>query len=235
MVYYRSVNTNNGVSMININQNILSFEEIAAIAEQSEQTALLLRHSYRESLVNGNHDPSLTAAGWEYAAECGKLLKGLHNVCFGASPRKRTSETIEAIIKGGGFPASTVAPYPILHDTAMFTAPENLAAAIEGGNIPALLKEYFSTGRAPGMKHIKDFVPELLAFLTGHFPCPNVIMSTHDIVVVALLSFLNVYTFTPNDWCGYVQGAFLYKENGLWTITYTVPDLTRRLPCPLFV
>ena len=220
---------------MNINQKIISFAEIPEIAANSERTALLVRHSYRESLTNGNHDPGLTAAGWEYAVECGKLLKEWKNVCFGASSRQRTMETVKGLISGAGFSAGEITPCPLLHDTAMFSKPENLGIAIENGSIPALLKSYFTTGTAPGMRHIKEFAPVLHSFLTGSFPCPNVLLSTHDIVVVALLSFFKGYEFKQDDWCGYIQGAFLYQQNGIWNIAYTVPDETTRQKAQLFV
>lgn len=220
---------------MNIIREIISFEEAAKIANASTQSVLLLRHSYRESLVNGNHDPGLTSAGWAYAVECGKFLKDIKNVCFASSPRKRTTETVQAIIRGGQLSESEIVPHMEIHDTAMFTKPENLADAIENNLIPALLKEYFATGSAPGMRHIGEFAPNLLEFLTAPRPCPNVIMSTHDIVVVALLSFYKVYKFTQNDWCGYVQGVFLYLQNGNWNIAYCVPDAKNRPINQLFV
>ena len=221
--------------MINAHKEMISFEDAVRLSAVSERSVLLVRHSYRESLVNGNHDPGLTAAGYEYAVECGKFLKGMKNLCFGASSRKRTTETVEALISGAKFTASDIVPCPLLHDTAMFSPPENLGIAIENGTIPSLLKSYFLTGSAPGMRDIRQYAPALLAFLTGDFPCPNVILSTHDIVVVALLSFFNVWKFTPEDWCGYVQGAFLYRQNGSWNIAYCVPDKRNRPQTPLFV
>lgn len=235
MMGYIIENTFIGVIIVNINKNIISFAETAEIAANSEKTVLLVRHSYRESLVNGNHDPGLTAAGWEYAVECGKFLKGMKNICFGASARKRTMETVKGLISGAGFEADELFPCPVLHDTAMFTPPENLGIAIENGTIPELLKSYFTTGTAPGMRHIKEFAPALLDYLTGDFPCPNVLLSTHDIVVVALLSYLQVYEFKPDDWCGYIQGAFLYQQNGNWNIAYCVPDKLNRPLTKLFV
>ena len=214
---------------------MISFEDAVRLSAVSERSVLLVRHSYRESLVNGNHDPGLTAAGYEYAVECGKFLKGMKNLCFGASSRKRTTETVEALISGAKVTASDIVPCPLLHDTAMFSPPENLGIAIENGTIPSLLKSYFLTGSASGMRDIREYAPALLAFLTGDFPCPNVILSSHDIVVVALLSFFKVWKFTPEDWCGYVQGAFLYRQNGTWKIAYCVPDKQNRPQTPLFV
>ena len=49
---------------MNIIKEIISFEDAAKIANTSQQSVLLVRHSYRESLANGNHDPGLTSAGW---------------------------------------------------------------------------------------------------------------------------------------------------------------------------
>lgn len=221
--------------MINVNKNILSFNEAVKISAASSRSVLMVRHSFRESLTNGNHDPGLTAAGWEYAVECGKFLKGMNNVCFGASSRNRTVETVEALISGAGLGSRNIVHHPLLHDTAMFSKPENLGIAIENGSIPALLKSYFTTGSAPGMRPATEFVPELVSLLCGSFPCPNVILSTHDIVVVALLSSLQVYEFKQDDWCGYVQGAFLYQQNSTWNIAYCVPDAKNRQKCQLFV
>ena len=221
--------------MINAHKEMISFEDTVKLSAVSERSVLLVRHSYRESLVNGNHDPGLTAAGYEYAVECGRFLKDMKNLCFGASSRKRTTETVKALISGPKFTASDIVPCPLLHDTAMFSPPENLGIAIENGTIPSLLKSYFLTGSAPGMRDIREYAPALLAFLTGDFPCPNVILSSHDIVVVALLSFFNVWKFAPEDWCGYVQGAFLYRQNGSWNIAYCVPDKQNRPQTPLFV
>lgn len=223
------------IQMISANKKIISFKEAVEIAGTSSRSVLLLRHSYRESLVNGNHDPGLTAEGYEYAVECGKFLKNMKNVCFGASSRKRTMQTVEGLIAGAGFKAENIVPCPMLHDTAMFTKPENLGLAIENGSIPMLLKSYFTTGTAPGMRHIQEFAPALAEFLTGDFPCPNVIMSTHDIVIVALLSFFRVYEFKQDDWCGYIQGAFLYQQNGTWNIAYCAPDTNNRPVAKLFV
>ncbi len=221
--------------MINAHKEIMSFEEAARLSAVSDRSVLLVRHSFRESLVNGNHDPGLTAEGYEYAVESGKFLKDMKNVCFGASSRKRTTETVKALIAGANFAASDIVPCPLLHDTAMFSPPENLGIAIENGTIPSLLKSYYQTGTATGMRDIREYAPELLAFLTGDFPCPNVILSTHDIVAVALLSYFKVWKFTPEDWCGYVQGAFLYLQNGIWNIAYCVPDKTNRPVTQLFV
>ena len=87
------------------------------------------------------------------------------------------------------------------------------------------------------MVALKDFAGGLADFLTGtDFGKKNVILATHDIVIIALLSFFQVYPFCADDWCGYVQGAFLYlDDSGEWTICYTVPDRETRKECKLFV
>ena len=221
--------------MLNVNKNIFSFADAVTTAACSSRSVLIVRHSFRESLVNGNYDPGLTSAGWDHSVACGKLLKDLPDVAFGSSSRKRTVETMQGLIRGAGFSEQEIAPYPLLHDTAMFTKAENLEIAIERGMVPSLLKEYFSTGTAPGMRHINEYVPELLTSLTAPSSAPNLLLCTHDIVIVALLSFFKVYNFTPEDWCGYIQGAFLYRQNGTWNIAYAVPDKSKREPYSLFV
>ena len=224
--------------MIDVNKKIVSFKEIPALSENASATVLLLRHSYRESL-QGGLDPGLTEEGWAYAVECGKLLKGLKDVCFGASPRKRTFQTVEAIIEGGELPnkGGVIVPFPQLHDTSLFSPPEMLGVSVADNTLSQLLREYFTTGKAPSMIGIKDYAGSLADFLTGtRFEKKNVILATHDIVLIALLSYVRVYPFCEKDWCGYVQGAFLYSDaRGQWTICYTVPDKVTRKACQLFV
>ena len=224
--------------MIDVNKKIVSFKEIPALSENASATVLLLRHSYRESL-QGGLDPGLTEEGWAYAVECGKLLKGLKDVCFGASPRKRTFQTVEAIIEGGELPnkGGVIVPFPQLHDTSLFSPPEMLGVSVADNTLSQLLREYFTTGKAPSMIGIKDYAGSLADFLTGtRFEKKNVILATHDIVLIALLSYFRVYPFCEKDWCGYVQGAFLYSDaRGQWTICYTVPDKVTRKACQLFV
>ena len=225
--------------MIKVNKEIISFKDIPSLSENACKSVLLVRHSYRESLQNGNFDPGLTVEGWNYAVECGKFLKGMTEVCFGASPRQRTIQTVQALIEGGEFQKEepVITEYQQLHDTAMFSPPEMLEVFIEDNAIPQLLRTYFSTGNAPSMIGMKDFAGALADFLTGTgFEKKNVILSTHDIIIMALLSFHEVYPFREDDWCGYVQGAFLYSDAaGQWTMCYAVPDREARKECRLFV
>ena len=137
-----------------IHTEILSFNDIPLLAEKFDKTVLLLRHSMRETLNHGL-DPGLTAEGRNYALQCGKLLTGLADVSFGASPRKRTIETAQALQEGGKLGNSEIDIYTEIQDTALFTRPENLALSLQNGNLPEILKEYFSTGKAEGMKDAK--------------------------------------------------------------------------------
>lgn len=221
--------------MLNVNKEIFSFEDAVAVSRTAQRSVLLLRHSYRESLAQGNYDPGLTQAGWDYAVACGKFLKGMENVTFVSSSRKRTLETLKALICGAELENGEIPHLAQLHDTALFEKPENLGISIEEGTLPALLKEYYATGNAPGMRPVQEFVPELLGALTAPRPRPNVICCTHDIIAVALLNFYKVYDFTPSDWCGYVQGAFLYLQDEKWQIAYIVPDKSARPLTGLFV
>lgn len=225
--------------MYNIQREIISFKDIPAITEKSQKSVLLIRHSYRKSLQNGNPDPELTPEGWDYAVQCGSFLKGMKNVCFGSSPRRRTFQTIEGIIKGGelGDANSIIKSYPCLHDTAMFSPPEELMRTVEDHTLPQLLKTYYTTGKAPSMIDLPVFAENLASFLTTtEFEKKNAILASHDIILIALLSFYKVYPFREDDWCGYVQGAFFYQDQaGKWTIAYAVPDKDNRTKCKLFV
>ena len=223
--------------MIYIHKEILSFSDMPEIAARSEKTVLLIRHSVRESLQNGSHDPGLTVEGREYARQCGTFLRGMKDVCFGSSFRKRTIETVEAIIEGAEFEPSEIKLYPMIYDTAQFYRPEDLDITIDNGDIASLLKQYYTTGQADRMIPLPEYHRNLLAFLTTTaFEKKNVILATHDIVATALMLPLKVYPFNPQDWCGYVQGAALYQSSdGDWTAAYIVPDKSAREKYALFI
>jgi len=222
---------------LKVEEGILSFGEIPGLSEASEKTVLLLRHSFRKSLNDGTYDPPLTEEGAEYARNCGALLAGWKDVSFGASPRIRARQTAEELRRGGGFPEEEMRVYPEIGDTAMFTRPEYLDLALASGGIAEKLNSYFSTGRAPNMIDLPVFARGLLDFLTGmDFGRKNAVLATHDILLVALLSVYEVYPFKLDDWCGYVQGAALFRDkNGAWSIAYAVPDASHRQKYALFV
>jgi broad specificity phosphatase PhoE len=225
--------------MFNVNKEIISFNEIPALAEKASKSVLLVRHSYRESLQGGNLDPGLTVEGWDYAVECGRFLKGLKEVCFGTSPRKRTRQTVQALIEGGELAPreSVIEAFPQLHDTSLFSPPEMLGVTVADNTLVSLLRKYYTTGSAPSMIDLKDYASSLAEFLTQtEFEKKNVILASHDIVLLALLTYFKVYPFREDDWFGYVQGAFLSSDSaGRWTIAYAVPDKENRKECSLFV
>ena len=222
---------------MNIVKEILSFPETVALSCESKKTVWLLRHSMRLSLASGTTDPGLTSEGRAYAVECGALLAGIENPFFGASPRIRCLETSEALMEGGNYGRLPLYRYPELRDTAMFTSPDALDKAVAGGNVPTLLAGYFSEGFAPEMVPLGEFSAALMSFLKRvadeH---KNVILTTHDIVILSILFKSGVYEFHQNDWCGYIQGALLFQDNeDKWHLAYTVPDRFTRRRYQLFV
>ena len=112
-----------------------------------------------------------------------------------------------------------------------------LDIALRNSNIKDLLREYYTTGHTEGLIDRRDFASGLLQFLTStDFKSRNTILITHDILIVCLLTHLKVYPFEFNDWCGYVQGAALFRSaDGVWSIRYAVPDAANRPKTALFV
>ena len=221
---------------LQIEKQLLSFRDIPALADRSEKSVLLLRHSMRESLNHGT-DPVLTPEGTAFARQCGTLLAGLSEAGFGASPRKRAILTAEALKQEIDPAGGETAVFPELSDTAMFMRPDVLDSALRNSNIPDILREYFTTGHTEGLIDRKDFASGLLQFLTStDFKSRNTILITHDILIVGLLTHLKVYPFELNDWCGYIQGAALFRSaDGVWSIRYTVPDAENRAKNALFI
>lgn len=218
-----------------VHTEILSFRNMPLLAEKFDRTVLLLRHSMRESLNHGL-DPGLTAEGRNYALQCGKLLTELADVSFGASPRKRTIETAQALQQGGKIGDPEINIYTEIQDTALFTRPENLEIAIKSGKVPEILKEYFTTGKAPGTIGLADCSEKLLGFLTQtKFKTRNTILLSHDIICAALLLPQKVYPFKLDDWCGYIQGAALLLSGETCHLHYIVPSAEERQRSALFV
>lgn len=222
--------------MIKANTTIISFKDIPALSAAAVRSVLLVRHSMRESLQNGNYDPGLTPEGHSYAVECGKFLAGWKDVCCGASARKRTFETIQDLLKGANIDGGEIAVVPEIFDTALFRSEAEFNRAIDEGNIQALLRRYYETGEAPGMVDMKLFTDRLISRLTVSAHKKNQLLASHDIIIVTLLHALNVHTFVPEDWFGYVHGAFLAQESdGSWQIYYAVPDKDNRKKYTLFI
>ena len=222
--------------MIKANTNIISFNEIPALSEKSVRSVLLVRHSMRESLQNGNYDPALTPEGHSYAVECGKFLAGWRDVCCGASARRRTFDTVSDLLKGANISCEKITEVPEIYDAALFESVEEFNRSIDDGDIHELLRIYFETGDAPGMVNIKIFTEKLLDRLTSGAEKKNQLLASHDIVIVALLHTLGVHRFVQDDWCGYIHGAFLAQDtDGTWQVYYTVPDKENRKKYTLFI
>ena len=222
--------------IVKANTNIISFNEIPKLANESQRSVLLVRHSMRESLQNGNYDPGLTTEGHNYAIECGKLLAQWSDVSCGASARKRTIDTIKDLLEGANIDGGNIELVPEIYDAAMFESEEIFNLSIDNGEIPKLLQIYFATGNAPGMVNMKLFTNRLLKRLTSNQGKKNQLLATHDIVIVALLHTLGVHKFVQDDWCGYVQGAFLAQDNqGNWQVYYAVPDKENHQKYTLFI
>ena len=222
--------------MIKANTNIISFRDIPQLSEKSVRSVLLVRHSMRETLQNGNHDPALTPEGHSYAVECGKLLSGWSDVCCGASARRRTFDTVKDLLKGANISCGEIAVVPEIYDAALFVSEEEFNRSIDDGDIHEMLRVYFETGDVSGMVNIKLFTEKLIARLTGSAEKKNLLLGSHDIVIVALLHTLGVHHFVPDDWCGYIHGAFLTLDaDGNWQAYYAVPDKENRKKYALFI
>ncbi len=221
-----------------INREPVLLGNIPAIADGSTRTVLMVRHSIRESLRAGSVDPDLTPDGAELAMRCGRLIAGLgDDVMFGASPRLRTRNTAVCMMKGGGFRTRTVRECPELGDLTIFSRPVDFEAMLRTHNTENVMREYFSTGHADGLKDMRPFAGELLAFLTETpFPAARAVFVSHDVLAMSLLSALGVRMFSIDDWCGYLHGILLTQgRDGAWTASYAIPDYDAGKTHRLFV
>lgn len=220
-----------------INPGPVLLGDIPAIADDAARTVLMVRHSIRESLRAGSVDPDLTPEGMDLAMRCGRLLAGLGgDVLFGASPRTRTRRTALCMMKGGGFRPRPVRDCPELGDLTIFSRPVDFEAMLRTHDTENVMRRYFSTGHAEGLKDMRPFAAELLEFLTATpFPARAVFVS-HDVLAMSILSALGVRTFSVDDWCGYLHGLLLTQDRGgEWTAAYAVPDFDAGKKHRLFV
>ncbi len=226
------------LNSIAVNREPVLLGSIPAIADKSDRTVLVVRHSIRESLRAGSVDPDLTPEGAELARRCGQLLSGMgDDVLFAASPRTRTRRTAQCMMEGGGFRRRDVLDCPELGDLTIFAQPVDFEAMLRKRNTENVMREYFSTGHAEGLKDMRPFAEELLAFLTGTpFPSSRTVIVSHDVLAMSILSALGVRTFLVEDWCGYLHGVLLaLGRDGVWTASYAIPDYDAGKKHRLFV
>lgn len=226
------------LNSIAINREPVLLGDIPALADASDRTVLVVRHSIRESLRAGSVDPDLTPEGAELARRCGRLISGLgKDTVFAASPRTRTRRTAQYMMEGGGFPRQEVRDCPKLGDLTIFAHPVDFEAMLRDHNTEPVMREYFSTGHAEGLKDMRPFAEELLSFLTGTpFPASRTVIVSHDVLAMSILSALGVRRFLIEDWCGYLHGVLLTRgRDGKWTAAYAVPDFDAGKKHRLFV
>ena len=225
------------LNSIRINPAPVLFSDIPALAETSDRTVLMVRHSIRESLRALSIDPALTPEGEELARRCGKLLSGLGDVSFGASPRRRTRDTARCLIEGGGFRANDIRDCPEIGDMTIFQHEVDFEAMLRTHNTENVMREYFSTGHADGLKDMRPFGAQILTFLTSEvFRTPRSVFVSHDVLAMAALGALGVRTFSNDDWCGFLHGILLSRDaDGVWTAAYAIPDFDEGKKYRLFV
>ncbi len=215
------------LNSIAVNREPVFLGDIPSLADVSDRTVLVVRHSIRESLRAGSVDPDLTPEGVELAQRCGRLLSGMgKDTSFAASPRTRTRRTAQCMMEGGGFSKQDIRDCPELGDLTIFAHPVDFEAMLRTRNTEKVMREYFSTGHAEGLKDMRSFAGELLDYLTGTpFPASRTVIVSHDVLVMSILSALGVRTFLVEDWCGYLHGVLLTRgRDGIWTAAYAVPD-----------
>ncbi len=226
------------LNSIRIDRSPVFYSAIPALADKSARTVLMVRHSIRESLRALSVDPALTPEGEDLARRCGKLLSGLGgNISFGASPRKRTRDTARCLIEGGGFRTGDIRDCPEIGDLTIFSREVDFEAMLRTHNTENVMREYFSTGHAEGLKDMRPFGAQITEFLIGNvFDSPCSIFVSHDVLIMAALAALGVRGFSNDDWCGFLHGILLTRDaDGVWTAAYTLPDFDAGKKFRLFV
>ena len=226
------------LNSIRIDRTPVFYSAIPALAGQSARAVLMVRHSIRESLRAYSVDPALTPEGEELARRCGKLLSGLGgDVSFGASPRRRTRDTARCLIEGGGFRTDDIRDCPEIGDLTIFSREVDFEAMLRTHNTENVMREYFTTGHAEGLKDMRPFGAQITEFLIGNdFSSTCSVFVSHDVLIMAALAALGVRGFSNDDWCGFLHGILLMRDaDGVWTAAYALPDFDAGRKFRLFV
>jgi len=213
-------------------EETVDFSHVAERLRQGCRASLFIRHAERPPI-----DPNdktfgqtlpLTPQGIAFARDAGQHLFGFGDVRFAASPMVRCRMTAQCIAEGMGLPNAPVADEPRLGlGCFYYEEPEKLQDVMrQRGYLPFML-DYFRNGTAPYSRPLDVATRQMTAWLKDATVRQLNVLVSHDIFIAALLTGLNVRTFSADNWVGFVHGAAIINApNGDWYCYPCVPNST---------
>lgn len=182
------------------------------------QVQIVIRHSIKETPLEDQPylDVPLTIEGLNLARSFGEEIKGLDLKLIFTSPLRRCKETAEGIWTGYGKDISIV-PSTILGDPGPYVEDERLAGETLLKTYPDnVVKMHVNGQKLPGFRDISQGSKMLMELLLKN-ATPSIFI-THDVIIAALLGFLNGRYPDINDWIGYMDGFIFCPDSQDFTI-----------------
>ena len=189
-----------------------------AMLPEERPTALLLRHSVRDPIPDGQtgHELPLTETGVELAQQLGEKVRhrltSLHT-----SPVPRCVETAECLRRGAGVDCD-IRPDQMLGDPGVFVEDDQLAwKTFQNYSYWELVAALVEGEDRPGMHHGPSAVQRLLTHMFDQAEAaPGLhVFVTHDIFISTLVSaeLTDGVDETTAPW--FLDGVFLWRDDGI--------------------
>lgn len=189
-----------------------------AVLLEERPTALLLRHSVRDPIPDGEtgHELPLTETGVELAHQLGEKIRG-RLASLHASPVPRCVETAECLRRGAGIDCE-IRPDQKLGDPGVFVKDDQLAwKTFQDHSYWELIGALVEGEDLPGMYHGPSAVKRLIGHMLDHAQsAPGLhVFVTHDIFISALVcaELTDGVDETTAPW--FLDGVFLWGDDDI--------------------
>ncbi len=194
---------------------------------------LILRHGERPSIQPD--DPtfgaasSLTPAGAEMSRKSGRLLAGLPEPNFMASPLVRSRETASYLAEGmgkagarGGVTAAAGAG-----EGGIFAEnPLEMHRSYSRYGVREASDIWMTGGHLPGFVDAREGTERFIGWLASlRRPTRTTILVTHDVWIAAILNVAGAAEVRSSRWVAFLQGACVFETApDEYDVAYCVPE-----------
>ena len=219
----------------------IDFPRVRGLLSGGCRAALFIRHSERPPLLPDDKEfgrtLALTPRGEAMAREAGRLLAGISDVRFFASPMLRCQMTARCIADGMGLADAAVEDAdPLGVHGFYYEDPYAVQDLMRRQGYMAYMLDYLRDGIAPYSNPLKPATERTAAWLQSQTEARLGVFVSHDIFIASFLTGLGVRTYTADNWVGYLHGAALIREaEAGWVCHACVPSLAGLKAAPASV